>query len=99
MDACIDAIQSDWIAKLPMVLRYTGLRAGETMMLRWGDFDLDRGLLTMEASISKNKQGRIVPISPRLIAALARGPYVGSYVIPSPERATPPGGVFQAEDS
>ncbi len=86
MDACIGAVQSEWIAKLLVVLRYTGLRVGETMMLRWADFDLERGLLTVEASISKNKQGRIVPVSPHLIAALARWPRVGSYVIPSPER-------------
>ena len=61
MDACIAAVKTPWIANLLTFLRFTGLRVGETMMLRWSDLDLERGLLTIEAGISKTKRGRVLP--------------------------------------
>ena len=47
MDACIAAARTPWIAQLLTFLRFTGLRVGETMMLRWSDLDMERGLLTI----------------------------------------------------
>jgi integrase len=56
MDACIAEVRTPWIAQLLTFLRLTGLRVGETMMLRWADLDVERGLLTIEAAITKNKR-------------------------------------------
>ena len=84
MDACIAATGTPWIACLLTFLRFTGLRVGETMMLRWSDLDVERRLLTIEPGITKNKRGRIIPVSAHLIEALAAWPRVGAYVIPSP---------------
>jgi integrase len=84
MDACIAAVKTPWIACLLTFLRFTGLRVGETMLLRWSDLDLERGLLTIEPGITKNKRGRIIPVSPHLIEALSRWQRDTAYVIPSP---------------
>jgi len=54
------------------------------MQLRWDDFDLERGLLTIEPGISKTGRGRAIPLSPHLAEALDRWPRVSSCVIPSP---------------
>jgi integrase len=86
MDACIQAAKTPWIAKLLTFLRFTGLRVGETMMLRWADIDLERGLMTIDAGITKNKRGRIVPISPHLVETLSAWPRDTVWVIPSPVR-------------
>lgn len=43
---------------------YTGLRAAELARLRWGDVDLDAGVITIW--ISKMNHGRAVPIHPQL---------------------------------
>ncbi len=60
-----------------------GLRAGEIRGLRWGDVDLDadelvvrRALYDGEADTPKSGHQRMVPLTPRLAAALraARGP-------------------------
>jgi len=84
MDACIEAVTTPWIACLLTFLRFTGLRVGETMMLRWNDLDMEGGLLTIEPGITKNKRGRIIPVSPHLIEAVTAWPRDTAYVIPSP---------------
>ncbi len=87
--ACIAAVKTPWIAQLLTFLRFTGLRVGETMLLRWSDLTpdrpgLERGLLTIEPGITKNKRGRIIPVSPHLLDQLATWPRGGACVIPSP---------------
>jgi len=84
MDACIAAVKTPWIACLLTFLRFTGLRVGETMLLRWEDLDLERGLLTIEPGISKTGRGRVIPVSAHLVEALSGWPRVSSCVIPSP---------------
>jgi len=84
MDACIAAVKTPWIAQLLTCLRFTGLRVGETMMLRWSDLDLDRGLLTIEPGITKNKRGRIIPVSPHLLDQLSRWRRDTVWLVPSP---------------
>jgi integrase len=69
-------------------LRFTGLRVGETMLLRWADLDLERGLLTIEPGITKNKRGRIVPVSPHLVEHLSCWQRATAWMIPSPPRGT-----------
>jgi integrase len=56
------------------------------MMLRWADLDLERGLMTIDAAITKNMRGRIVPVSTHLIEALSAWPRDTVWVIPSPPR-------------
>lgn len=47
---------------------YTGLRAAELARLRWGDVDLDAGVITVW--MSKMNHGRVVPIHPQLLPVL-----------------------------
>lgn len=50
-------------AKMPLIIGYwTGMRAGEIVMLRWEQIDLERGLLRLEPGTTKNNQGRLVPL-------------------------------------
>ncbi len=46
MDACVRACRG-WHQKLTLVLRYTGLRVGETMLIEWRDINLDNATLTI----------------------------------------------------
>ena len=41
---------------------WTGMRAGEIVMLKWDQIDLERGLLRIEPGTTKNNQGRLVPL-------------------------------------
>ena len=86
MDACIAAVKTEWIAQLLTVLRFPGLRVGETMLLRRSDLDLQRHLLTIEPGITKNKRGRVIPVSAHLIEALDAWPRDTTWLIPSPAR-------------
>lgn len=72
MDTCIAALRG-WQQKLAIVLRFTGLRCQQAMGLRWSDLDLARARLTIRGELGKSRQeqrGRIVPISPHLVAIL-----------------------------
>jgi len=88
MDRCI-AAATGWQQKLLTVLRFTGLRVGETMLLTWDDIDLDRRELFIDASISKNHEERTIPISPLLVAELAGWGVRTGYLIPSPRAKGP----------
>lgn len=73
MDQVIEAFDS-WRRRLAVVLRFTGLRVGQAMRLRWTDVDLSAGLLTIRPELGKTaaeKSGRRVPISRHLVAELA----------------------------
>ena len=74
MDEAIEAAGDGWYRKLFTVLRYTGLRRGQAMELRWSDFDLERGMLTVRPELGKTKQerrGRVIPVSQHLLAEVA----------------------------
>lgn len=86
MAACVRAC-SGWQRSLATLLYYTGFRVGETMLLDWGDVDLDEATITLRAEITKNKAGRIVPISPYLVAELATWGVREGYVVPSGRRS------------
>lgn len=85
MDRCIE-VATGWLGKLMVVLRYTGLRVGEAMLLRWTDLDLDRATLAIRKEISKNRKGRVIPISPHLVEELAGWGMREGWVIPSTRR-------------
>lgn len=46
------------------------MRAGEIVMLRWEQIDLERGLLRLEPGTTKNNQGRLVPLVKEVTEAL-----------------------------
>lgn len=74
MDAAIGAARLDWVRRLLVITRYTGLRRSQAQALRWEDFDLERALLTIRGELGKStseRAGRIIPISPHLVAELA----------------------------
>jgi integrase len=50
----------------------TGMRRGEMLALRFGDIDMERGLIVLRGVTTKSKKSRVVPISTeRLRAVLA----------------------------
>jgi integrase len=50
----------------------TGMRRGEMLALRFGDIDIERGLIVLRAVTTKSRKSRVVPISTeRLRAVLA----------------------------
>ena len=81
MDACIAACRG-WQRALATWLRYTGLRAGESMQLRWTDVDLARGTLTIRPEIDKTGQGRVVPLAPPILDEIATWGVREGYLLP-----------------
>lgn len=56
------AVLPDYV-KIPLIVGYwTGMRAGEILMLRWEQLDLERGFLRLEPGTTKNGQGRLIPL-------------------------------------
>ena len=53
------------------VLAYTGMRVAEVRHLEWPSVDLERGCLKLEASETKDREARIVPLHPALREILA----------------------------
>lgn len=73
MDACLGQF-SGWRWRAVVVMRFAGLRVGQVMGLRWEHFDLDAGLLYFPGHLGKTlaeKRGRVIPLSPHLVAILA----------------------------
>jgi integrase len=76
LDAVIAQLRGDraeWHARLAMILRYTGLRAGQGLSLRWEDIDLEREVLWVRAGVpgAKRGGGRAMPVHPSLVEELA----------------------------
>ncbi len=74
MDACIESCETTWHRQLTTLMRFTGLRVNQAMMLEWRDFDLEHATLTVRGELGKTAQemrGRAVPISAHLVALLA----------------------------
>lgn len=82
MDACVLECRG-WQKQLATWLRYTGLRAGESMLLLWSDVDLLRGAVTIRAELDKNKRGRTVPLSPFILDEIATWGVREGYLIPT----------------
>jgi len=78
VDRAIAAAQSSprtqWHARLLVVLRFTGLRAGQVRRLEWADVDLAALRLVIRPELGKSSQeqrGRVVPLHPALAAEMA----------------------------
>ncbi|MGZ9204728.1 MAG: tyrosine-type recombinase/integrase, partial [Nitrospira sp.] len=57
--------------KVPLIIAYwTGMRAGEIVMLQWEQIDLERGLIRLEPGTTKNRKGRLIPLVKDVIEAL-----------------------------
>ncbi|MDP2309298.1 MAG: tyrosine-type recombinase/integrase [Pseudomonadota bacterium] len=85
MDACVAVLRA-WHQRLGVVLRFTGLRCQQAMGLRWADVDLTRARLTVRGELGKSRQeqrGRVMPISPHLVAILRTWEREGEWLISS----------------
>lgn len=70
LDQVIAATRDEWVTRLAVVMRYTGLRVSQALRLRWDDLDLQSGLLTIRPELGKSRQerrGRVIPVSAHLI--------------------------------
>ena len=85
MDACVRACRG-WHRQLAMVLRYTGLRVGECMLLEWRDVSLRERTLTIRSEINKTGNGRVVPLSEHLVEHLVAWGERSGWLIPSGRR-------------
>jgi|GEM_PF-1003443 len=85
MDRAI-AASSGWHCQLAIVLRFTGLRVQQAMLLVWDDFDLTRRMLRIRGELGKSRQerqGRIVPVSEHLVQELETWPDQTGWLIKS----------------
>lgn len=72
VDACIEAIGIEWYRRLAIILRCTGLRVQQGMMIEWEHVDLDRAILHVTTGKSEQeKRGRFVPMAPALVEIMA----------------------------
>jgi integrase len=88
MDACI-TVCSGWQHQAAVLMRFTGLRAGQVMRLLWTDLRLERGLLTIRGELGKStheRRGRIIPISTHLVTILQGWERDGVYIVAKPAR-------------
>lgn len=66
--------RASWYGRVMLVMRYTGLRAGQVRRLEWADVDLDAGRLVIRGELGKSRgeqRGRVVPLHPSLVAELS----------------------------
>jgi integrase len=66
-----------------LLLLLTGQRRGAVQAMRWADIDLDEGIWSVPAAISKNKQPITLPLVPRAVEVLAGRQNESEYVFPS----------------
>lgn len=100
MDAVVLAARG-WQQRVAYVLRFTGLRVGQVMGLRWEHFDLDARLLYFPGHLGKSRverHGRVIPLSPHLVAELATWGKREGWLIDSGRRPGPRERVFRARD-
>lgn len=81
MDAMIGQC-GGWHRQLAVWLRYTGMRAGESMLVEWRDLDMAAGVLTIRPEIDKQGEGRRVPLAAALLDEIATWGKREGYVVP-----------------
>src|SRR5579883_1989382 len=80
MDAAVRAT-TGWHHRLAVLLRYTGLRVGESMLLERRDLNESRGTITIRPEISKTGMGRVIPVSQFLLEEIEQWKLRGRYLI------------------
>ena len=83
MDKAIQSAKG-WYRQHMMILRFTGLRRGQALRLKWSDFDLQAQTLHVRGALGKSKheqQGRLMYVSPHLIEHLRLWPKNSEWVI------------------
>lgn len=85
--ACLEHdARAPWLYVFALWARYTGLRRSELLLLERADLHPD-GTLAIRVETTKGEiSGRRIPLAPGLLAALARLPADGRYLIPAPEK-------------
>lgn len=84
MAACVGAA-SGWLRPLLVVLYYTGLRPDQALRLHAQDLDPDARALYIRPELGKSRQersGRLIPVSPHLVEALASLAPTGAWLLP-----------------
>ena len=75
----------------------TGQRRSEVAGMRWADVDLDAGVWTLPAELTKASRGHAVPLSPAMVELLRGIPRIGDYAFTANGR-TPIIGFGKAKD-
>jgi integrase len=87
MDACIESCRVPWHRHLATLLRFTGIRTGAALLVKWEDIDLQQATITLRPEITKGGYGgRRLPLSPHLVAEMAGWGVREGFVISAPER-------------
>ena len=69
--------------KLLVILRFTGLRVSQAMVLRWEDVDLEAGTIHVRTGKTRaERRGRVIPMSPHLVEELAGWGVREGFVVP-----------------
>lgn len=68
LEKVIAFIDKEVIRDMVVVTFYSGLRRGEVVNIRWGDVDLEKGLLTIgsESFKTKTRKQRVIPMHPKV---------------------------------
>lgn len=84
MDRAIAFAHTEWHRQLATLLRFTGVRVEQAMMIEWRHVDLDNATIVIATGKSaQEKRGRIVPISAHLATILAGWGVREGYVVKS----------------
>lgn len=73
-----------WYRQVMIILRYTGLRVGQVMRLKWDDINLKTRRLTFRGKLGKTRQeerGRAFYLSPHLLAHLRAWPKESEWIV------------------
>lgn len=89
VDALIGAAEAtgapEWLIRMLIVLRCTGLRPTQVERLLWSDVDIGEGMLTIRPELGKSDRegsGRRVPLAPVLLAEMASWSRADPRVVP-----------------
>jgi integrase len=86
LDEALTKHEDKQAADIIRFLLLTGCRRGEALSAKWEDIDLERGIWSKRASVTKQKKNHTVPISGPARQLLAALPRKNHFVFPSAVR-------------